>query len=377
MNKKSELLFNSSLQFANATSSKCAEASAMNKNVSTHEYINIEDEVGGSEFKPRSSSTGGKLPHYGPRRPIYPTTSKPDFVTDVKSRFRVTASELRNYRAIVKLADSEYHDVFAINIGGVKCTYRSFGDSLKPDGFVSHYVVNAFCRHLFMKPNGHPDVTKKHFYFSTVGDNLMKHPADADQEVLQKAFTKSRKARALPDCNLLFFPVLFENHWFVFVVDIKDRYFVFLDSFYQKDDNYQEFVRERLIPSFQLHWDKYVICDRDMKFDQYKIIYPAVPRQPEENLVDSGIVVMMILQHWESPRTILSSIFDITDIPKIRLKIANELMFFSLNTGVKRHVVEFFDKSMENRILFFLSTANCCFALFQHVFCSLKIQKRL
>ncbi|KAL6629372.1 hypothetical protein ACP70R_029137 [Stipagrostis hirtigluma subsp. patula] len=343
MNKKAEDLYNSSLHSAHPNSSKLGLSSSKGKQDNCFE----QQEEGVSDFKSRLSSTGGKLPHYGPRRPIYPTNRLGNVPYVARSKFRVTESEMRNYKAIMKLGDSEFHDVFAVHIGGVKCTYRSLRDSLKPGGFVNSFVVNVFCRHLFMKPHGHPDFTKKHIFFSTIADNLLKHPDDADQEVLQRAFTKSTKARPLPDSNLLFFPTLFENHWSVFVVDIKDNYFVFLDSFYNKDDQYQDFLRDRLIPSFQLHWDKYVVCDKDMKFDQYRVIYPAVPQQPEENLVDSGIIVLMILENWESPRTVLSSIFDLSDIPKIRVKIANELMFFPQNNGATRHLLEYVEKENE------------------------------
>lgn len=45
----------------------------------------------------------------------------------------------------------------------------------------------------------------------------------------------------------LYFPTFYEDHWFVFVVDIKDKKFVFLDSFYSQIHAYQQYVREKMV----------------------------------------------------------------------------------------------------------------------------------
>ncbi|KAL6843949.1 hypothetical protein ACP4OV_026520 [Aristida adscensionis] len=188
------------------------------------------------------NSTGGKLPHYGPRRTIYPVIPDPVFPNEPRTRFRLTDSEKKNYIVICKLGHS---NLDAVHIGGVRCTFRSFGESVKPGGFVSNFLIAVFCRHLFMKD--HPEQSKKHYFHSNIGDNLLKDPTEASQYVLENAFTRSHKARPLSSSNLLFFPVCFEKHWFLFVVDIKDHYFVFLDSYYTKDCHYQKHVRQRLI----------------------------------------------------------------------------------------------------------------------------------
>jgi hypothetical protein len=45
----------------------------------------------------------------------------------------------------------------------------------------------------------------------------------------------------------LFFPTCFEDHWIVFVVDIKDRKYVMLDSKHNEDDSFQEAARSRMV----------------------------------------------------------------------------------------------------------------------------------
>jgi len=45
----------------------------------------------------------------------------------------------------------------------------------------------------------------------------------------------------------LYFPTFYEGHWFVFVVDIKDNKFVFLDSLYTEVHAYHEYVRGKMV----------------------------------------------------------------------------------------------------------------------------------
>ena len=107
----------------------------------------------------------------------------------------------------------------------------------------------------------------------------------------------------------LYFLTFYEDHWFVFVVDIKDRKFVFLDSFYSELHAYQQYVREKMvcfdssalffcfvlvinylmiflyfliqILEFQFWWNRFV--KTDTKFREYGVIYPSVPKQSLDN----------------------------------------------------------------------------------------------
>jgi hypothetical protein len=124
----------------------------------------------------------------------------------------------------------------AVDIQGVHCTFKSFGDSMKSGGVVSNFVISVFIRHLNKKPNGHPDISKSQYFFSNIGENLLADPDEASEYTLSRAFRGSKKARPLYKCDMLFYPILFERHWFVFVVDIKDKLWVFLDSYYAKGD---------------------------------------------------------------------------------------------------------------------------------------------
>lgn len=57
--------------------------------------------------------------------------------------------------------------------GVVRCTYWSLGESMKPGGVVNNFVMAAFCYHLYSRPGGHPEVSKCHYFFSSIGVSVM------------------------------------------------------------------------------------------------------------------------------------------------------------------------------------------------------------
>ncbi|CAL4930323.1 unnamed protein product [Urochloa decumbens] len=288
-------------------------------------------------YVPRDSSTGGKVPIHGPRRPVKSTAIfHGDYET---AKFNVSRSELKYYKNICSLATSQYSNENAVCLGKVRCTFWSLGDSLKPGGSVNPFVMSAYCYSLYIKPSGHPDVSKSHYFFANIGENLLKDVDEANHEVLARAFRRSSKSRPLDRCNNLYFPTCYNNHWFVFVVNIKDNNFVFLDPLHHKDHEFIDHVTEKMVNHFQLHWDMYV--KTDMKFDDYHYLYPDMPKQALDNSFDSGIFAMMSLTHWISPRSVLRHKFDSSDIPTIRVKIANELVFQPTNEGNKTRVIEY------------------------------------
>lgn len=315
---------------------------------STNDSLQDQEDINENiDVRQSNLSSGGKLPHYGARRMVKPTVVMSSAYENSRTSWQVSSSEFDNYEAICQLSASKWSNENVVDLGGVRCTFWSLGQSLMQRGVVNNFVIAAFCRHLFLKPNGHPDKSKRHYFFPSISDNLLKDMSNADQEVLRNAFTRSTKARPLPSSNMLFFPTSYQGHWFVFVVDIKDQCFVFLDPHYTSEDEFHGHVRERLITSFVIHWNKYVKVDK--AFEEYKILYPHMPKHGIEKMYDSGIYAMMSLEHWTSPRTVLATIFQPKDVPKIRVKIANSLVFTTRNTGRKDLIISF--DMQENNII--------------------------
>ncbi|CAL4975410.1 unnamed protein product [Urochloa decumbens] len=334
MTKTSDDIYNKQFHFSSSTPR------------TSPEYAFPEMYASGSSSKyppyvSRDSFTGGKVPIHGPRRPVKSTSIFHGDYETATAKFNVSRSELKYYKNICSLATSQYSNDNAVCLGKVRCTFWSLGDSLKPSGSVNPFVMSAYCYSLYIKPTGHPDVSKSHYFFANIGENLLKDDDEANHEVLACAFKRSSKSRPLNHCNNLYFPTCYNNHWFVFVVNIKDNNFVFLDPLHHKDHEFLEYVTEKMVNHFQLHWDKYVRTD--MKFDDYNYLYPDMPEQALDSSFDSGIFAMMSLSHWNSPRSVLRYKFDSSDIPTIRVKIANELVFQPTNEGNKTRVIEYED----------------------------------
>ncbi|OQU78171.1 hypothetical protein SORBI_3009G170600 [Sorghum bicolor] len=337
--KKSDDLYNLKFGKLRMTSQTSSISLGNTHGFPADSSIDPESLANRSDFKVRNSSTGGKIPIHGPRRMVRPSRVLIDDYDVTGDKFKVSKSEIANYEAICRLAQSRSSNLDALYFGGVRCTYWSLGESMKPGGKVNNFVVAAFCYHLFCRPDGHPDISKRHYFFSNISENLLKDHDEVAGDVMMRAFDRSSKARPLFQSNMLYFPTFYEDHWFVFVVDIKDKKFVFLDSYYSEVHAYQQYVRAKMIPEFQFWWNKFV--KREMNFEQYGVLYPSVPKQSAENNVDSGIYAMMFLEHWTSPRSSLFSLFSSDDIVNIRIKLANEMLFNPRNTGNKTPVISF------------------------------------
>ncbi|OQU79170.1 hypothetical protein SORBI_3008G104701 [Sorghum bicolor] len=192
MTKKSNALYNSKLDLHGSSRSSPVVQPPVPSDGTLPSYARLSH-----SYVPKSQdlSLGGKVPLHGPRRFVNPgPLFRGDYETDKCKFYKVNKSEVDNYKILCVLASSEFHNEDAVSLSGVRCTFWSLGESLKPGGFVNTFVVSCFCYSLFSKPNGHPYFSKRHYFFSNIG-----------------------------------------KHWFVFVVDIKDRHFVFLDSYYDRN----------------------------------------------------------------------------------------------------------------------------------------------
>jgi hypothetical protein len=54
---------------------------------------------------------------------------------------------------------------WAINIDNIRVSMLQLGSSMKVNGWVEAWLMNAFCRKLFR--DNHPRRTNKHFFFNT------------------------------------------------------------------------------------------------------------------------------------------------------------------------------------------------------------------
>ncbi|KAL6638501.1 hypothetical protein ACP70R_023996 [Stipagrostis hirtigluma subsp. patula] len=244
------------------------------------------------------------------------------------SKFVVTAKEKRNYIAACRLASSTKWN-------------EELGNSLRTGCKVGSYVINALCRKFFL--DRRPTISKKHYFFSGVGAILLK--GYGNMSYVKKCFDGAASVLPLHRADMLLFPICHDDHWFVFIVDIKNSLFVFLDSYYSGDDDYHVFVRSNLVPSFKKHWNELVRGPID--FDKFDIVYPPVPKQ--NNLVDCGVFVIMFLTFWTWYCGLCID-FSQADIDNIRIYTISDLVCSEHNIANASPLINWFGEGSFPRV---------------------------
>ncbi|WVZ81976.1 hypothetical protein U9M48_029299 [Paspalum notatum var. saurae] len=281
-----------------------------------------------SGFKFASSSS--QVETHRPRRMMKHNSYFRDFEVNICSRRSYVSREqlLVYQRLIVYAEDVHYARDHVINYKNVFVTYEELGLSLRREAKnpVHSHVINALCAKLFK--DNHPSKSKKHYFFSPVSDYLMGH--DGNKLYLQnnclKCFSAANGIHKFTSSDYLIFPVYHDNHWFVFIVAVRDRYFVFLDSFFEEDSPYHQFVRSKIIRNFILAWDNFV--GDDWNFEEFTIHYAPVPKQSMEFFAkhDDGIFVMKYLELWDAYINMMVQ-FAPNHISDIRVQYVHDLVF--------------------------------------------------
>ncbi|KAL6643631.1 hypothetical protein ACP70R_018397 [Stipagrostis hirtigluma subsp. patula] len=234
-----------------------------------------------------------------------------------------TAVYYSEHKRYLKETVIDYNCGFTVNFG-------TFGESLTRRNWVHPFVMNAFCFKLFHERP--PKKSNEHFFFSTVGDYLLEKWDDEKDraEKRDKVFYNFRRANSLSSLYQavnLFFPILHESHWSLFVVALRDGYFCFLDPLYDEDDVYQKKLRAQLIPNFVKAWDE--ALDESYPFDEFVIHYPKIPKQNIQDRYycgnDSGILVMKYIELWNPYDNMLTK-FTANHVSNMRLLYVSDMV---------------------------------------------------
>uniref|UniRef100_A0ACD5U767 Uncharacterized protein n=1 Tax=Avena sativa TaxID=4498 RepID=A0ACD5U767_AVESA len=292
------------------------------------------------EIKGINCSSRGNKPPFGLRRVLQ---SNPSSVPEA-NRFPVSGLERRYYAVFCRLGLSErYQCMTAIIYRKVRCSYLSLGQSLKPRGHVNNFLISVLCRKLY--DDCHPSVSKKHYFFSYIGENILKYNNKDQFKLIRNAFKGASLAKKIDECELLFFPICHCKHWFLFVVDLQNHLFAFMDSLFSMKSLYQVVVRGLLVGNFKHLWK--AIVDPEYSFDDFRILYPNIPRQGNGH--DCGVYVMKCMEIW-TPGVALHDYFSAVNIPNIRVQYANQLFFSKRNTADKSLVKQFFREGKFQRV---------------------------
>ncbi|KAL6608099.1 hypothetical protein ACP70R_041162 [Stipagrostis hirtigluma subsp. patula] len=237
--------------------------------------------------------------------------------------FPVTDKERRNYLAACRLASStRWKEEYCVDIGKCSVKFKELGNSLRSGCKVGSFVINALCRKFFLDER--PTISRKHYFFSSVGAILLQ--GDGNISYVKKCFDGAASVLPLHLADMLLFPICHDEHWFVFVVDIRNTLFVFLDSYYSEDDDYHVYVRSNLIPSFKKLWKELV--NGPIDFEQFDVTYPPVPKQ--NNLTDCG--------------------FSQDDIDHIRIQTVSNLVCSEHNIANSSPIINYFGEGPFPRV---------------------------
>lgn len=250
---------------------------------------------------------------------------------DTNQKVTVLPIHQRVWESITTLCDDPQHNAtLAINIDDVKVTMVQLGTSMKLNGKVEAWVINAFCRKLFK--DKHPRVSSKHYFFNTVSEYFLGKWKNEEGRLYFKkravdSFIGASKARPLNETDRLFFPSVQSDHWFVFLVDMKGRNFIFLDSVFGEDSTYHKYIWKVMIPNFIETWHE--SGQEDVQFQNFGRIYPNVPKQNPGN--DCGIYTMKFMESFD-PRNPLQCYFSSAEIPLLRITYGHDMVMMQHNS---------------------------------------------
>ncbi|RLN40545.1 ribosomal large subunit pseudouridine synthase B [Panicum miliaceum] len=239
-------------------------------------------------FKLGSSSKG-----HLPRRKrciIKPNSYYRDFLFNkCTTRMNFTLQEKLAYECLMFYSVyPQYSKEVAINYGKVCVKYHELGSSLSRfDKVIVHnHVINAFCRKLFK--DRHPTVSRRHYFFSTVGDYLIGNEGSL-------SYQKNYCERCFKHANQCL-----------------------------------NFMSANLIPNFLKAWDEFI--GYNCHFEDFVLHYAPVPKQDKEfwSKHDDGIFVMKYLELWD-PYVNMMVQFQSSNINDIRVKYVSEMIFSKHN----------------------------------------------
>ncbi|KAK3153523.1 hypothetical protein QOZ80_2BG0175950 [Eleusine coracana subsp. coracana] len=250
---------------------------------------------GSAQYAGGSSSS--KMAMYRPRRFHVPSRYVSSPYVHERAKVSVSAKEREIYRVLLDVSNNAYNKKYIIDYKNVRVKFGSLGSSLRPGGKVETYVVNALCKKIFDKLRAKRSL--KHFFFTPISRG-------------ERDFLKLLVPSRVP--MLLLYCIIQSCCSSLFSLKITDSAF-------------HQHVKAAFLPNFMKLWmlSGKVDCSSSDKFE-----FVDVPQC--SNNEDDGILIMKFLEEWE-PTVDLKSKFEASDVPNLRIKYANEMIFNHSNVA--------------------------------------------
>ncbi|CAD6239331.1 unnamed protein product [Miscanthus lutarioriparius] len=188
------------------------------------------------------------------------------------------------------MAETKHSYLAVIDYEQVAVKLSALASSLKPQGRVYYFVVNALCRLLFHRK--HPKNSYKHYFFSKVGDYFIGNHGPNDSKEKE----------------------LYDN----------------VVKYFKGAGHARSLAYNQYIPNLTTIWSE--VVQIDFGFHGYEVIYADVPQQTKNFSNDSGIFAMKNLELWELNVYLMDKFLE-ADIGHLRIKYVNDMIFNEYNSS--------------------------------------------
>ncbi|XP_042519672.1 uncharacterized protein LOC122093401 isoform X2 [Macadamia integrifolia] len=202
--------------------------------------------------------------------------------------------------------------------------------TLEDQNWIGSPVVNIFGQMLILKQKKLDGVISRHYFPTYFGEKIAKGVEDLED--LKCFYSVKNLDYNLTRCELLFIPICLDNHWFLYVINLKDQRIDILDSIRRKNvpDITHQIVDtcERILTLLNE--------GRILSISKWSQDRPQLPLQT--NLNDCGVFMLKFMECWNGE---LTENFSQDDIVFIRKKILKDLMLFSGNNAKKETSIKY------------------------------------
>ncbi|XP_019055656.1 PREDICTED: uncharacterized protein LOC104611445 isoform X2 [Nelumbo nucifera] len=187
---------------------------------------------------------------------------------------------------------------------------------------VSSAVMNCVVDVLVHEQFGN-GLVKHHYFPTSFAEKILKDEPPSLEE-LKVFYEPSILKYDLLQCELLFIPLCVDSHWFIYVINLRDKRVEVLNSLpmsgFTVELNYLSRMKETCNEIMSS------LSGRPMAITEWPVLIPELPIQKAN--YDCGIFMICYMEYWDGR---LMKSFAQDDIPYLRMKIIADLLLHPEN----------------------------------------------
>ncbi|RVX13477.1 hypothetical protein CK203_020942 [Vitis vinifera] len=239
--------------------------------------------------------------------------------------WEATESASDGSQSIVTIHSAGTNPTFCHQDGPKRAAAIVFDGDLDP-----RHVVDAFCRMLQFDDESRTKLFLSPYIAEMVMRSNAKH---LTHDAILVRFDPYMYAfdGSYQNVTQVYLPVLFKNHWTLYVYDLHNKRIQLLDSRPGRKRSCMSGIQQNLAKVVLL-----LVADKKemvaVDLNMYSFVMLDVPCQPNDN--DCGVFIMKFMDNWSNGG--LSKSIDVAKIKKYRLKLPGRLLLSSHNAHQHR-----------------------------------------